>query len=250
MATTTSKVRIRTGRVGPPEPPPAATVDAPFNPPYVLGGKLGVVIGLIDSPSIPEEARRDGFRVLSLFGISPAMVVASKFEEPPAELPIPYDEVIVAVFVRRGLSLASLPLSMSLNEEVPVAMGHLHYSMPKVLDLGLEAEVEPTFARILSIGAVIDGSPMAKWKRTLLTPVSAAASLGMQLVTKWVPVLGVADSPHRTAVVALTPAKRGTPFTAPVTIIEQSGANERKFRSILGLVFQQTKTWLGPPTNL
>jgi len=186
----------------------------PFAPPYVLGGSCLVAVGLWSG----EAAVPAGFRPVRLFGRPIAVVIANHYTEPPSELPIRYHEVISASLARRGTTVVAAPFDMVLDERVPVALGRLHYGMPKRFDATLLVEnaVENAGAQsATSFSATardleIHGRFLGPLASALALPIRLAFALAVRAITATIDVTGAAYPPARRARIALAPRGVGT----------------------------------------
>lgn len=196
------------------------------------------------TPDTPPPERLRGYRPLRIAGRHLAVVIASDFERPPPELPIRYQEVIAATLVRRGLRLSALPLSMWLNEPLPVELGHTHYSMPKRLDPQLEVTLTGPELRLGGLPRA-DGDVVPGWLAALCMPLSLLLWLGLWLGSRLTPVIGAADLPVRSVVIGLSPHSPGRPVR-----ISQAQMDGLQLRVLWSQRYAFNETNLGPPRQL
>ena len=217
-----------------------ALAGSRFDPPYTLGGSAFLALGYWrqDAPVTPPP----GFAPVKLLGRQLGIVVGSSFDEPPAELPIRYREVIAAIVVRHGASLRSMPFDMLLDEAAPVTLGRMHYGLPKRLDPSMFVSIDE--ARLHASGAdmAIAGHAHGRAARALTLPLRMMMTVGVRLLTRRIEVLGTADGPARKAKIALTPRGAGRSF-GDVSITFGSTDLE----SLWCQSWSFTSTWLGPP---
>jgi hypothetical protein len=217
-----------------------------FAPPYVLGGGLAILIGVAPDPRTPAARNAlPGWRPVGLGGNAIAVILASHYDDPPREQPVKYDEVIVALLMVRGLRLAVLPLTMRLDDQLPVDEGRGHYSLPKVYDSTLKLSIAPDRLRITGRDLRVDAEPIANFGRPLWRLPCLVVALGARVFTAAVPVYGVAAEPHRRAIVALKPVGSGWPLDVRVADVP-----ELRFRALWAQGFSRCVTWLGPPRDL
>lgn len=214
-----------------------------FAPPYELAGSAFVAVGTwTRAPALPLPA---GFTPLRVFGRHVGVLVASDFEEPPAELPIPYREVVAAIAVRRGTELMSMPFDMVLDDPTPVELGRLHYGMPKRLDASMSVETGQRRWTMRGGDVHIDAIAHGPGARASLLPVRAAFALGVRLLTRRIEVLGASPGVSRQACVALTPRGLGASFRRVSAVVQ---GNE--LRAVWSQSWRWTSTLLGPPRAL
>jgi hypothetical protein len=218
-----------------------------FRPPYVLGGRLAVVAGVLRNPPLlPAAATSRGWRPVELCGGTFTIVVASRYDHPPPQQPIRYDEVVVGMLLRRGLRLAALPLSMQVSERLPVVEGREHYSLPKTYEPGLDLSIgEGEPLRLIGEELRLEGTPPSAWKRGVLWLPCLSFALGVWALTAVVPDLGLAGEPHRWVIVSMTPAGAGCPVA-----VREAELPAGAFRALWGQTFASCRTWLGPPHRL
>ena len=206
---------------------------------------MGVLVGWIDG-AVPGTG---DWRPVSAFGKTLAVILVSRYDDPPAASPVRYDEVIFGVLLRRGLRFVSCPMTMLLDEPRPVSDGVVHYSLPKVLDPSLVVslgESAPLHAE--GDALAIDAVPRGPLGRLLAAVPGAIFGVGIRVVTAVVPAVGVAYQPHRSAVVALRPRGRGRPFEARRVRV-RVGARSTDVHVVWGQVYDRCSTWLGPPSD-
>ena len=187
-----------------------------------------------------------GWRPMEACGGTLTIVVASRYDHPPPEQPIRYDEVIVALLLRRGLRLAVLPISMQVSERLPVVEGREHYSLPKTYEPLLDLSIgngDPL--RVFGADLRLEGTPLSVWKRRMLWLPCRSFALGVWALTALVPDLGLAAEPHRWVIVSMRPAGAGCPIAVGWAQLPQGA-----FRAVWGQTFTSCRTWLGPPHRL
>lgn len=213
----------------------------PFAPPYVLAGSCLVAVGLWNDaggmPGVPP-----GFEPVRLFGRPVAVVIANHYTEPPAELPIRYHEVIAASLARRGATIVASPFDMVLDERVPVALGRLHYGMPKRFDAALH--VERNMARFTATAHDLElrarrHGPIAS---ALALPARLGFALAVRAITASIDVTGVAYPPGRRARIALAPRGLGTGAR-----IERGVVGGHRLQALWCQSWDVTSTNLGAP---
>jgi len=223
------------------------TIECGFDPPYRLGGQLAVLVGVLRSAvPIPPAAARAGWRPVAFFGQSLAAIVASHYDDPPRERPVPYHEAILALLVRRDACLATLPISMQLDRIEPTLDGRRYYSFPKSYEPALRLSIASGGpVRVEGDSLRVEASPRSAATRALLAPTCVLFALATRGVTAVLPVVGTAEDPHRRAIVALRPGARGWPLKVSDVRVSQA-----RFRVLWAQAFERCSTLLGSPTTL
>ncbi|HVH46983.1 MAG TPA: hypothetical protein VM925_31785 [Labilithrix sp.] len=216
---------------------------ANFAPPYVLAGSAFIVVGLWggDAPIAVPGA----FSPIRLLGRQVGIIVGSSFEHPPRELPIRYHEVIAAIVVRRGLSVLSLPFDMLLDEPTPVALGRLHYGLPKRLDPEMSFQMDASHIAANGVDTSITAHASGPAGNMLALPLRLAFTLGVRLLTRRIQVLGTADGAPRHARIALTPKGLGASFPKVSAVV-----GGRELKAMWCQSWSFSSTLLGPPRAL
>lgn len=216
---------------------------APFAPPYVLGGRSSVMVGFVakDGVAIPPLPR--GFRPVGVGGRLVVVVVATKYERVPEELPIRYHEVIFAIAARRGCELASVPFDMVLDAREPTDLGVLHYGLPKRFDEALSFDLGPRGLRVSAPSVALRADAAGAFVSACLLPVRLLAALGVRLFTSRVDVLGAAHPPPRRARIALEPEGTGR-----VLRVREATFGGVSMAPVWCQAWRWTTTRLGAPT--
>jgi hypothetical protein len=218
-----------------------------FDPPYVLGGQLAVLVGVLrgDVP-LPSAAAAAGWRPVVFLGRPVGAIVASHYDAPPRERPVRYCEAILALLVRRGARLAMLPISMQLDRMEPTSDGRRYYSFPKRYEPALRLSIASGGAvRIEAEDLRVEALPFGRWGQKVLSAPCVLFTVATRALTAILPVLGTAEEPHRRAIVALRPRDRGWPLKA--SDVQLTGA---RFQVLWAQAFDRCSTWLGPPSPL
>jgi hypothetical protein len=218
-----------------------------FDPPYELGGQLAVLVGVLRGDvQLPSAAARAGWRPVAFWGRSVAAIVASHYDDPPRERPVPYREAILALLVRRDAHLATLPISMQLDRMEPTSDGLRHYSFPKRYEPELRLSITAGGAvRIEAEDLRVEALPRGRWSQKVLGLPCVLFTVGTRALTAVLPVLGTAQEPHRRAIVALRPKGSGWPLKASDVRFARAC-----FRVFWAQAFDRCSTWLGPPSTL
>jgi hypothetical protein len=236
------------------------TTDA-FDPPYELGGQVAVFVGALRgdvrprTPGLPALAAlaglpglptQLGWKPVALLGGSLAVVVLCHYDDPPAERPARYSEAILALLVRRGARLATLPISMQLDRIEPTLDGRRHYSLPKQHEPTLRLSITRRGpVRALGDELRVEAAPRGGLSRKVLAPPCVLFKVGTRVLTALLPVLGTAEQPQRRAVVALRPRERGWPLKVTELRVPQA-----RFRVFWAQAFDRCSTLLGAPSIL
>jgi hypothetical protein len=215
-----------------------------FDPPYELGGQLAVFVGALRGDiRLPSPT---GWRPVALPGGSLAVIALCHYDDPPPERPVPYHEAILALLVRRGAHLATLPVSMQLDRIEPTLDGRRHYSLPKQHEPTLRLSITPGGpVRALGDELHVEAVPRGSWSRKVLAPPCVLFRVGTRVLTALLPVLGAAEEPQRRAVVALRPRERGWPLKVTAMRLPRA-----RFRVFWAQAFDRCSTLLGAPSVL
>jgi hypothetical protein len=218
-----------------------------FDPPYELGGQLAAFVGALHGDiALPSAARLAGWKPVALRGRSLAVIVACRYDEPPPERPIPYHEAILALVVRRGRHLATLPISMQLDRIEPTLDGRHHYSLPKQYEPSLRLSIVAGGpVRVEGDDLRIEATPRGRLGREVLAVPCVLFRVGASVFTALLPVLGIAEAPHRRAIVALRPRERGWPLR-----VREIRVPRAHFQVLWAQAFERCSTLLGSPSVL
>jgi len=195
---------------------PAAVAPAPpalddFHPPYHLGAFGCALVGIWNAPPAPSAlaaASSGGFEPLR-FGrgyVGAALVL--RYDRPPADYPVAYNEVILSYVARRGLHWAALPFDLVLDNPFYVAAGLEHYHLPKRLDATLQIEVERDAVdipkRITASGN--DLTFDAALGSVVVPCAKGLASTLLRVFTNHIPIIGTSSEPPLSTLIGVSPA--------------------------------------------
>ncbi|MBC7171084.1 MAG: hypothetical protein H5U40_01580 [Polyangiaceae bacterium] len=213
----------------------------------MLGGGALLLVGTWaeDPPLSPLLRAARGFEPVELIGQKAGVLWVSDFDEPPAEMPVRYREVIAAVLCRRGLALGALPFEMVLDATLPTELGHLHYGLPKRFDAEMRVSIDTESPFVHAEGVRIEARVCSAATQVAALPLRAAFAIGARLFTATVPAIGAADPPARRAFVALRPSGLGR-----AVVVSHAEVGGVALRPLFAVRYAHVRTRLGAPRLL
>ncbi|MDB4994667.1 MAG: hypothetical protein JWM74_2099 [Myxococcaceae bacterium] len=178
-----------------------------FHPPYHLGAFGCALVGIWNRAPVLASDELDGFEPLRWRGANVGAAFVLRYDRPPQDHPVVYNEIILANVVRRGAELAAMPFDLALDNPFYVDAGRHHYHLPKRLDATLRIDVERDVAgaptRITASGD--DLAFDAALRSVTLPGANALVSALLRGFTNHVPVIGTASQPHLRALIGVSP---------------------------------------------
>lgn len=217
-----------------------------FDPPYLLRGQVLInFCYCTDSSWILEEKKYLNYdlKLLKLLKYLPVMVISSHWSPHPLH-PVPYDEVIVSCFAFRNMKLFSIPIVLYLNDDFHVALGRIHYHLPKLLTPELAVDSETSSFVVRSLRSDIQMQYFHGFLQILLFPVSLLAALAISLATNLVAIVGSTEKPWIVSRIALMPCLSFGKFARP--LVFEPGVNAT-VTPVFSLVWHKTYALIGKP---
>jgi hypothetical protein len=178
-----------------------------FHPPYHLGAFGCALVGVWDGAPALASEDLGGFEPVRWRGGYVGAAFVLRYDRPPADYPVAYNEVILAYVVRRSLRWAAMPFDLVLDNEFYVDAGRLHYHLPKRLDPTLQIDVERDAAGVPR-RITASGNDVAFDAVLGSVTVPCAKGLVSALLrgfTNHVPIIGTASQPLLSTTIGVSP---------------------------------------------
>lgn len=177
-----------------------------FHPPYHLGAFGCVLVGVWEGRRV-GSTDRGGFEPVRWRGGHVGAAFVLRYDRPPADHPVAYNEVILADVVRRSARWAAMPFDLVLDDAFYVDAGRLYYHLPKRLDptLRIELERDATGAPTRMTAAGVDVVFDVALGSTAVPCVEGLGSALLRGLTSHTTVIGAASLPLLGATIAVDP---------------------------------------------
>lgn len=197
-----------------------------FRPPYRLGAFGCVIIGTWEARAseLLASSLPVGLHPLHWRGGSLGTALVLRYDRPPLEHPIAYNEVIAACVVRCGARSAAVPFDLVLDDEFLVRAGRQHYHLPKRFDPTLRVEVvrDDTGEPERMTATAADVAFEANLRPTVVARADRFVASIFRTLTEQSPILGAADEPVVWSSIPIRP-DASTARTARVTRLAVGG---------------------------
>lgn len=225
--------------------PPAPPAIDDFHPPYHLGAFGCALVGVWkDAPAVDLA----GFEPIRWGKGYLGAALVLRYDRPPADYPVAYNEVILSYVVRRGLRLSAVPFDLVLDNPFYVEAGLVHYHLPKRLDPTLQIEVERD-AEAVPRRITASGSDVAFEAALGSVRVPCEKGIVSALLrgfTNHVPVVGTSSPPPLSTLIAVSPDSATTRGAHDVHL----AVGGRTLRPLSALFWGTLAITVGVPSSL